>query len=98
MTVEKALSCNCSICEKRGTLLDFVPEAKFKLLSGESNLSDYQFNKKVIHHLFCKTCGVASFGKAVAPDGSKVVAINVRCLDGVDISSLKIQHYDGKSV
>ena len=98
MKLEKALSCNCSICMKRGTLLDFVPETQFKLLSGDKDLQDYQFNKKVIHHLFCKDCGILSFSRAVAPDGSKVVAVNVRCLDNVDLSSLKIQHYDGKSL
>lgn len=97
MNVENAISCNCSICMKRGTLLDFVPETNFKLLSGEADLQDYQFNKKIIHHLFCKTCGVVSFAKGSAPDGTKMIAINLRCLDGIDLSKLKIQEYDGKS-
>ncbi len=97
INLEKAISCNCSICMKRGSLLDFVPESNFKLLSGEAELKDYQFNKRVIHHLFCKNCGILSFGKGAAPDGTKMVAINVRCLDGVDLSKLKIQEYDGRS-
>lgn len=98
INLEKAISCNCSICMKRGSLLDFVPEAKFKLLSGAEDLKDYQFNKKRIHHLFCKECGIVSFSKASAPDGTKMVAINVRCLDDVDISKIKITEYDGKSL
>ena len=97
MTVEKAISCNCSICQKRGTLLDFVPETQFKLLSGENDLSLYLFNKKVIQHLFCKTCGIQSFGKGATPDGTKMVAINLRCLDGIDLKKLKIHEYDGAS-
>jgi hypothetical protein len=97
MNFEKAISCNCSICMKRGSLLDFVPETSFKLLSGQDELTDYQFNKKVIHHLFCKTCGILSFGKGSAPDGTKMVAINVRCLEGVDLKKIKIQEYDGRS-
>ncbi|HVK60401.1 MAG TPA: GFA family protein [Bdellovibrionales bacterium] len=97
MNVENAISCNCSICAKRGSLLDFVPESQFRLLSGESDLSDYLFNKKVVHHLFCKTCGILSFGKGTAPDGSKMVAINVRSLDGIDLTKLKIQNYDGRN-
>lgn len=97
MKVENAISCNCSICMKKGTLLDFVPEANFKLLAGEADLQDYQFNKKVIHHLFCKTCGVVSFARGSAPDGSKMIAVNLRCLDNVDLSKLKIQEYDGKN-
>lgn len=97
MKVENAISCNCSICQKRGSLLDFVPESQFKLLSGEASLQDYLFNKKVIHHYFCKNCGILSFGKGVAHDGSKMVAINLRCLDGVDLKSLKVMEYDGRS-
>lgn len=97
MKLEKALSCNCSICMKRGSLLDFVPESQFKLVSGEDSLQEYLFNKKVIHHLFCKTCGILPFGKATTPDGTKMVAINIRCIDDVDLSKIMVQDYDGKS-
>lgn len=97
MNVENAISCNCSICTKRGSLLDFVPEDRFKLLSGADDLNDYQFNQKAIHHLFCTNCGILSFARGTAPDGAKMVAINLRCLDGVDLSQLKIQAIDGRN-
>ncbi len=64
--------------------------------SGDSDQTDYQFNKKNIHHLFCKTCGVRSFGQGKGPSGP-MYAINVRCLDGVDIASLKVKPVNGKS-
>ena len=95
---DQALSCNCSICQRKGSLLVFVPADKFHLLSGKDNLTDYQFGKKVIHHYFCSTCGVTSFAAATTPDGKDMRAINVRCLEGVDIASLKINHFDGKSI
>jgi hypothetical protein len=60
--------------QKRGGLLTFVPAAKFTLISGEDDLTDYQFNKKIVHHLFCHTCGVGSFAKGRAPDGTDFVA------------------------
>ncbi|NMO20276.1 GFA family protein [Pyxidicoccus fallax] len=91
------VSCNCSMCGKTGTLLGFVPVEDFKLLSGEKDLTDYQFNKKVIHHLFCSTCGVRSFGKGTGPDGKQMAAINVRCIDGVDLEQIKVMKFDGKS-
>ncbi len=31
------------------------------------------------------------------PDGSRVVAVNVNCLDGVDARALAAHHYDGAS-
>jgi hypothetical protein len=96
LELERVMACNCSICSKKGTLLSFVPVEQFELLSGEDALADYQFNKKIIHHLFCKTCGVESFAKGVGPDGKPMRAINVRCLDDVDVSKLDVSHFDGK--
>ena len=92
------LSCNCSICSKRGGLLTFVGADQFKLRSGEDNLTLYQFNKHVIEHLFCKTCGIASFARGRDPKGNKMVAINARCLEGVDPATLKVTPFDGKSL
>ena len=92
------MACNCSICSKRGSLLTFVPADKFALRAGEDDLTDYQFGKKIIHHLFCRQCGVASFARGKGPDGKEMVAINVRCLDGVDIAALTITPFDGRSL
>jgi hypothetical protein len=98
LDIGPVISCNCSICRRTGALLAFVSEAAFTLQKGQDALHDYQFNNHVIHHLFCRTCGIRSFGRGVAPDGSKMVAINVRCLDGVDLDALKIQRFDGASL
>ena len=94
----RVINCNCSICSKRGQLLAFVFADAFELLSGQSALSDYQFNKMIIHHLFCSTCGVGSFGRGTGREGKAMVAVNVRCLDGVDVSSLTLTPFDGKSL
>jgi len=92
------LACNCSMCGRSGTLLTFVPAESFKLSSGEDSLSDYQFNRNVIHHLFCKNCGIKAFARGKNQSGGDVVAVNARCLDGVDLKSLTIQEVDGRSV
>ena len=92
------ITCNCSICSKRASLLTFVGEDQFTLKSGGDGLTDYQFNKKNIHHLFCPTCGVESYATGKKPDGSPMVAINVRCLDDVDVSALNLTPFDGKTL
>ncbi len=96
-TLDSVMACNCSICSKRGWLLTFVPTANFRLLRGEGEQTEYQFNKMLIHHLFCKTCGTASYGHGSDGKGNEMVAINVRCLNGVDLKALTINEYDGKS-
>jgi hypothetical protein len=93
-----AMECNCSICAKRGALWAFAKPDQIKILKGEDAVSDYQFGKKRIHHLFCRTCGVGSFSRGNGPDGSLSYAVNVRCLEGVDPSELKITPFDGKSM
>jgi hypothetical protein len=94
---QPVIACNCSMCGRSGTQLAFVPANEFELTSGDESLKDYQFNHHVIHHLFCSTCGIKPFARGKAPDGSPTVAVNVRCLDGIDLSTLKVQQYDGKS-
>lgn len=94
---QPVISCNCSICGRTGSLLTFVGANQFKLLSGEESLTDYQFNHHVIHHVFCKVCGIKSFARGKNPDGGDMVAINTRCLEDVDVTKLKQHAYDGKS-
>jgi len=93
----KAMSCNCSICMKSGALLTFIPEAQFRLKSGEADLIDYQFNKHAIHHMVCPDCGIKSFARAAGPDGTPMVAVNMRCLDDIDLKALTITEFDGRS-
>jgi len=90
------LACNCSMCGRTGTLLAFVPAADFTLEAGEDVVTDYQFNKHVIHHLFCSVCGIKSFARGMGKNGP-TVAINTRCLDDVDIAALNVTTVDGKS-
>lgn len=92
-----AIACNCSMCSRSGTLLQFVPTDKFTLDQGADNLTDYLFNKHVIHHTFCKTCGIKPFARGAGPKGP-MVAINVRCLDNIDTTAIPTHNYDGKSV
>lgn len=92
---QPVVTCNCSMCGRAGTMLAFVPETAFKLQQGDKHLASYKFNKQVVDHVFCKTCGIKSFARGVGQDGTLTAAINVRCLEGVDLSKLKTHQYDG---
>jgi hypothetical protein len=98
LDLKGAMTCNCSICSKQGAVLTFVPAGAFRLLSGRDALGDYQFNRKIVHHLFCTTCGIRSFARGTGPDGSEMVAINLRCVDGIDLATLPTQAFDGRSL
>lgn len=94
----QVMECNCSHCSRKGYLLWFVPREKLHLLTPESDLATYTFNKHKIKHRFCPTCGCAPFGEATDQSGKPMAAINVRCLEDVDIASLTRIPVDGRSL
>ncbi|OYX03178.1 MAG: aldehyde-activating protein [Rhizobiales bacterium 32-66-8] len=97
LDLASTVTCNCSRCQRLGSILSFVPEAGFVLQQGAAAMTEYRFNTKKIGHFFCATCGVEPFGRGVAPTGAAMVAVNVRCLDGVDLKSLTSHEHDGAS-
>ena len=96
--VGQVMECNCSHCSRKGYLLWFVPKAKLRLLTPQANLGTYTFNKRVIQHHFCTSCGCAPFGFGVDKSGIPTAAVNVRCLPDVDRSALQVVQVDGKSL
>jgi hypothetical protein len=95
--LDNTITCNCSRCQRMGFVLAFAPKKDFVLKAGEDHLTEYLFNRKLIRHLFCKTCGIESFSYGQMPDGTPIAAINVNCLEGVEPRELKSHHFDGRS-
>jgi hypothetical protein len=95
--IASALSCNCSICQRKGSLLWFVPRSALRLLTPEGDAATYLFNEHVIKHRFCPTCGIHVYGEAPAPSGEAMAAINIRCIDEIDLESIPVSHFDGRA-
>jgi hypothetical protein len=93
--------CNCSICTKTRQWGVIVKPDAFRLVSGEADLSDYQFGSHSMHHLFCRHCGVRPFGKGhLDVLGGDFYSIAVACLDNVEPSELidaPLQFSDGRN-
>jgi hypothetical protein len=94
--IQGALACNCSMCQRKGSLLWFVPRAQFRLLTPEDAAATYTFNKHVIKHRFCTTCGIHPYAEGVDPKGNPMAAINLRCIEGIDLDAIPVQHFDGR--
>jgi hypothetical protein len=95
---DKAFACNCSICSRAGWLLAFAPAEAFRLLAGEEGLADYQFGRRQMHHIFCRTCGVRPFSRGCDGNGKETVAVNLRCVAGLDVRSLPVETFDGAAI
>lgn len=96
--IGEVLSCNCSICQRKGSLLWFIPRQQLRLLTEPQAMSTYMFNKHMIKHRFCPTCGMHPFGEGVAPNGQEIAAVNVRCLEGVEPESFPVKHFEGRAI
>ncbi len=96
-SLDDPVACNCSRCQKLGSILVFAPREAFRLLTDEAALGEYRFNRKVIRHIFCRTCGIESFAFGELPDGTQMAAVNVNCLDGVEPRALSPRLVDGRA-
>ncbi|MEO7335718.1 MAG: GFA family protein [Caldimonas sp.] len=84
---------SCSLCRRLGTLWHGVAEADLRITAGERELMLYQFNTMTAKHYSCRHCGVHPFSRPRLDPGRW--AVNVRCIDGVDLSSIPVRHFDG---
>ena len=96
--IDKAVACNCSMCQRKGSLLWFVPRDKMQLLTPDENAGSYTFNKHAIKHRFCHTCGMHPYAEGTDPKGNRMAAINVRCLEDIELKSIPVTEYDGRSL
>ena len=93
---DEAMECNCSHCHRKGLILAFAPRDKLIVDADPGDVACYTFNKHVIQHRFCRTCGVQPYGESVGKDGP-MAAVNLRCFD-VDLAKLTIKPFDGRSL
>ena len=94
----QVIECNCSHCHMKGFVLTFTPVEQFELVSGADSLTEYRFNKKVLAHQFCKVCGVQPHAFGTGPDGMKMAAVNLRCVDGLDLATVTVTPWNGADI
>ena len=87
--------CNCSICTKKAYVHWIIPRERFRLLTPWEDLATYTFNTHTAKHHFCPRCGVAPF--YIARSDPSKIDVNLRCVEGVDLASFEIHHFDGRN-
>ncbi|CAJ2512687.1 Uu.00g008060.m01.CDS01 [Anthostomella pinea] len=103
---EKVIECNCSICS-RNAYCWVYPKKNQVTIDGAENLSYYAFGRGIGQKSFCKTCFVPIHNRFEFTDeqlaamsqedrewasrGMAMCPVNLRLLEGVDLSSLKVQ-------
>ncbi|KAJ7362805.1 Mss4-like protein [Mycena albidolilacea] len=95
--ITTASDCNCSICTRAGALWTY-PQVTAMTFRGLDSLVEYTFASKSIYHGFCKNCGVAIRARFDQGEACTDMAVNVRNMNGLDLSALQIKKWDGKSM
>jgi hypothetical protein len=90
--------CNCSVCAKRRFWGTTVRPEQFRLLDGEQDLGDYQFNTNSVHHRFCRTCGTPTFGHGFIDEvGGAFYSVSLATLDAAEseLAEAPVKYMDG---
>ena len=99
--------CDCSICSKRGALIYRVAADAFRLQSPPQALSVYRWGSHTAADYFCPVCGVLPFRKPSQPTTEERAAgvqpfdgwaVNTRCLEGFDPSSVPVKPIYGSGL
>jgi hypothetical protein len=86
--------CNCSICTRKAYLHWIVPRDRFRLLTGEDTLATYQFGTMTARHRSLPPLRRRELH--IPRSHPDRVDVNVRCVDGVDLGTLRIERFDGR--
>lgn len=102
--IDHVIACDCSICRRRGALTFRVAEGDIRFLTPLSELSVYRWGTLTAVDYFCPVCGILPYRRPRTltdeerAHGGSIWAVNVRCLAGIDASSLPVKHGRGSQL
>ncbi|KAK6996555.1 GFA domain-containing protein [Favolaschia claudopus] len=92
--IVRAKECNCSICYREAALWIYPP-ATSVTFKGLESLTEYTFGVGDTFHGSCNICGSSLRERFIEP-GRTDMALNVRTLNGFDLSSIEIRKSDAR--
>ena len=95
--ISMVVSCNCSICQRRGSMLWRTPHAGLKVTAEPGALADYRFGAENFANRFCQRCGIHVFHEDASADGERFAYVNVRALEDFDLQAVEVFEYDGRA-
>jgi len=107
LDLDHVRSCDCSICRKRGALIHRVEADHFRLFSPLQDLTLYRWHTLTAEDYFCPKCGILPFRRPRPRTAQEIAegvpefhgwAINVRCLEGVDLDGIPVKRVDGSKL
>jgi hypothetical protein len=105
--IDHVRMCDCSICRRRGALNHRVSKESLRLLTAWEKLTLYERGSRTAKDYFCARCGILPFRRPSDPTPQELHdgvmpfdgwAINVRCLEGLDLNAIPIKKIFGRKI
>lgn len=93
--LEWLTECNCSICRRLGTIWAHARIDQISIHKPEGSTTSYRWGDENLAFHTCKTCGCTTHWENLQPQDDSVMAVNVRLVDPVQTSDLRIRRFDG---
>ncbi len=92
---EKAVRCNCSVCNRYSAIWGYFEEQEVEVSIGKAGASKYAQGDKTIAFVSCKKCHCITHYVSTksAPDAR--FAINYRMFDATLLKDIKVIYFDG---
>jgi len=107
LDLDHVRSCDCSVCRKRGALIHRAETEQLRLLTPLEDLTLYQWHTQAAEDYFCPTCGILPFRRPSHRTSQEIAdgvpeftgrAVNVRCLEGIDLDVLPVRRIYGSKL
>jgi len=93
--LEAFTSCNCSICRRYGNVMAHHNPKQVKVIADPGATQSYIWGDKTLAMVRCANCGCMSHWERLDPNQTERMGVNARLFDNVDISGVRIRHFDG---
>jgi len=90
--------CNCSICNRYGSVWGYYPPADTTIKIGKAGASSYLWGDKCIEFMHCNKCGCVTHYQTLAGDEDPKVGVNFRMASPGEIAGISVRHFDGASM
>lgn len=98
ISLQDPFRCNCSFCRRRGAVMHKAEPGSFRLTSADPKLAPKSYGSKdFAQHYFCPQCGIQCFTD-IRRNGQQTYAVNLSCIDGLDLSGIAPRMFDGASL
>jgi hypothetical protein len=82
---------------KKNAFMQPVPLSALTIIQGASDLTLYQWNKKIAKHYFCKNCGIYTHHQR--RNDPSFYSVNIACINDIDLSAYtEFTSVDGASL